>query len=469
MRPWGLLERIVVGCVALVCLLLAHPVAAELSLQTSFNVSGTYTDNLFFTDGDREDDFGTLVGPDITLLFENPDIVIGATYTGRVSLYVNNSDVNRYNQNANIILDLPFLTKRYQGLTVTIDENMNFTPQLDAFSLSEAQNTSNLRGANPILGGSAATGGATGSGAGGASAAGGTVGGALGGGAGFGGTGGTQGVFTNRASAFVNRAGLTLGYAWTPRLNTSLGYSNQYRHFFSKGFQDSLVHTGTISSPYRLAEYTTVTPLYSYRQAEFLGKSTQGTSADRIISHISQLSLTHAFTPTVSGTISGGVTFVKQVGATEQVPLAGGGTQERRVGDKFVGRFTGSANLTKTFQRGLIAVSGNQTIGSGGGLASQATRTRTVTGQGNYVVTRRANAFASVGWAQNDSIGGNAFDTTTSRVQTGVSYSFTQWLFGSLSYSRIDQRSKGTVATDVVVNQVFLSLTAVAEPWFLFR
>ncbi len=434
MSHWSALRKLTVGCGVLVGLLSAHPVVAALSLETSFSVTGTYTDNLFFANEDAEEDVGTLFGPNLTLLFENPDVKIGATYSGQVSLYVNNSQANRYNQNANIILDLPFLTKQYRGLTVTIDESMSFTPQLDAFSLTEAQNTSNSRG----------------DGAGG-------------------GTGGTQGVFTSRSNAFLNRAGVTLGYAWTSRLQTSLAYSNQYRHFFSNGFQDSLRHTGSFSGSYRATKYTTVTSSYSYGQTEFLGKSTQGTSADRIITHSPSLGLTHAFTPSLSGTISAGVSFVKQVGATEQVPVAGGGTQERAVGGKFMTSYIGGVNLTKTFQRGSMGVSANQTIGSGGGLASQATRTRTITGQGDYAVTPRMNAFASVGWAQNDSIGGNALDSITYRVQTGLVYSLTQWLSGNISYSRIDQRSKGTIATDVVVNQVFLSLTAVADPWFLMR
>ncbi len=218
-----------------------------------------------------------------------------------------------------------------------------------------------------------------------------------------------------------------------------------------------------------MTEYTTITPSYKYRQTEFLGKSTQTTSADRVVSHKAQMGLTYLFTPTLSGTIFGGVAFVKQVGATEQIQLSGGGTQDRALGDKFIGSFVGSANLTKTLQRGTLGLSAIQTIGSGGGLASQATRSRTVTGRGSYLLTPRLNTFASVGWARNDSVDGNAFKATTYRVQTGLGYSFNEWLSGNVSYSRIDQRSKGTVATDVVVNQAFLSLTAVADPWFLYR
>ena len=439
---------------------------AALSLQTAFNVTQTYTDNLFFVDDQEEDDFGTYLGPDITLLYENPDIVIGVTYFGRLQLFVNNFNESRYTQNANILLELPFLTKQYRGLSVTVDEYMNFTPQLDAFTLSEAQNASSIRGGNPNFGRGGSTGGPIGGGTG---DPGGTGSGGATGASGFGGTGGTQGVVTSRANAFYNRAGLTLAYAWSPRLDPQLQYTNQYRHFFDKGFQDSLAHGLIFTLPYKLTQFTTVFPSYSYRQTDFLGKSTQTTSADRTLFHDIQLGVTHAFSSTLNGTISGGLSFVKQVGATEQVPGPGGTTQEQKIGNKFVGTIIGAANLTKAFERGTMSLSGSQTTGSGGGLAAQATRTLTVTGRGTYALTRLLNVFASVGWGRNDSVDGDAFDTNTYRFQTGLNYLFTRWLSGNLSYSRIDQRSKGTVATDVVVNQVFLGLTAIADPWFLIR
>lgn len=435
---------------------------AELSFQASLNVEEMYTDNLFYEDKNKEDDFGTYVGPNATLRFENPDIVIGARYFGRAIFFVNNPSQNRYVQNANILLDLPFLTKRYKGLSVTVDETMNFTPQLDAFSLSQAQDISSLPGANPGLSG----GGASGSNAGGGAA--GSSSGSGGGGA-FGGLGGTQGVYTRRASAFLNNAGLTLGYEWTPQVTTTLAYTNQYRHFFSSGFQDSMTHTGTFSIPYRLLQGTTVTPTYSYRQTEFLGKSTQTTRADRILFHNATLGIRQELTPSLWIDANGGVSFLKQEGATEEVPGPGGTTEERAIGDKFVGRFIGSATISKTYRQGELSLTARQTTGSGGGLASQGTRTRTVTGRILHAISYRMNAFGSLAYAQNDSVDGNALDTKTYRGQVGLRYTFLRWLYGTASYSHIDQRAKGTVATDLVVNQVFLTLSAVADPWYVLR
>jgi len=137
---WGFFLVIWVG------LFLSSAARAAVTLESSFNVTQIFTDNLFFDDTNTKSDFGTLFGPNFLLQFDHPDIVLGAEYLGRVAVLYENPDESRYVQNANIILDLPFLTKRFKKLTVTIDENMSFTPQLDAFSRSGAQDASTFSG-----------------------------------------------------------------------------------------------------------------------------------------------------------------------------------------------------------------------------------------------------------------------------------------------------------------------------------
>lgn len=435
-------------------LAIAYPsslVLAALTLESSFNATQTYTDNLFYNDKDREDDFGTLLGPNLILKYDNPDIVIGGTYFGRLAAFVNNPDQNRYIQNANILLDLPFLTKRYKKLTVTIDENMNFTPQLDAFSLSGAQDAStafNGRG-----GGDGGTGSA--------------AGGALGGSAVSQGTGGTQGVFTSRASAFSNFSGITLGYAMTPSVTPVFSYKNQYLHFFSSGFQDSVTHFGKIAVHFGKSEQTTIIPSYTYLQTDYLGTPTQVTVSDKLISHQPRLTISHNFTPLLTGSIQGGAAFSKQIGAKETDE---NGATTTTLSEKWQSTFVGGATITKSYRNGNISLNVDQTIGGGGGLASQETRTQTLTGRIQHNLSAKLNGFASLGYAKNKSTqDGNAFDTNTYRIQGGISYAFLTWLSGNASYSHINQKSKGLAVDDIKVNQVFLGLTAYADPWVWMR
>ena len=297
MHKWGVFRL----AIFMVLWLTFHPeglATAALTLESTFNISQTYTDNLFYEDQNTENDFGTFFGPNLTLQYDNPDIVIGGTYWGRVALFINNPQENTYIQNANFILDLPFLTKRYKKLTVNIDETMDFTPQLDAFSLSGAQDASTSFNGRGGSGGGGGTGGT--------------------GGTGFlQGVGGTQGVFSSRASAFLNRARITFRYAWAPRVTPSLSYDNQFRHWFSGDFQDSLTHTVTFSVPYGVTAQTTVTPSYFYRQTNFIGSSTDDTSGDKIISHNPLLQISHNLTPLLTGSIRGGLRRTDEKGMVQ--------------------------------------------------------------------------------------------------------------------------------------------------------
>ena len=236
---------------------------AALTLQSSFSLTQGYTDNLFYEDQNTKSDIGTLFGPNFTLQYDNPDIVIGGTYSGRVALFIKNPDEGRYIQNANIILDLPFLSKQYKGLTVTIEETLTFTPQLDAFAYGGARNRQVGGGrqglGRPIDQTSDPQGG-----------------------------GGTQGIFTPRTNVFLNFAGITLAYAWNPGLTPTLSYHNQYRRFSDDDFQDSLAHIVTFSLPYKFSQRTTFTSYYLYRQIDFIGNS-QNTRSNKIVGHSPQL------------------------------------------------------------------------------------------------------------------------------------------------------------------------------------
>ncbi len=416
----------------------ADHVAARLSFLSSFSAGQSYTSNLFFEEDNEEADWGTFLGPNLTLRFDNPDVVIGATYVGRFVLLFQNFDESRYIQTANILIDLPFLTKQYKGLTVNINETMVFTPQLNGFSLSGAEeNGGNLGGRNSNQGTSS------------------------------GNDPGGQGIFTTRANSFRNNAGITLGYAWTPRLGSSLGYQNRYLHFFSGGFQDSLVHTIPVSVNYRFTDQTSGGPGYSYQQTNFIGSSDNNTRGDKIISHNVTFGLNHTFTASIQGSIRGGVAFTKQEGATEEVEGPSGMTTTEDLSDEWRTRFIGAASVSKSYAQGAISLGVSQSIGDGAGLAAQKTRSRNARGRIVHNLSRRLSGFGLVGWAKNDSIDGDAIDTTTWRIQTGLNYTFTSWLFGNFSYSHINQSSSGSAGNDINVDQFFVGLTAVADPWVI--
>ena len=411
---------------------------AILTFDAGFFVTETYTDNLFFSENQKEDDFGTYLGPILNIKFENPDVVLGVEYRGTVQLWVNNTQANTYTQNSNITLDLPFLEKRYRGLSVQITENFNFTPQLDAFSLSLADQNNTAGISNQGNQDNEAT----------------------------------QGAFTSRANVFQNNAGLRIGYEWTARLNTNISYQNRYTHFFSGGLQDSISHTGSGGGNYRVNNETTVGLTYSFTQTDYTNNPNQtGGQLDRTRTHRIIGSLSYQFTPSLTGDISGGPGVTRSRGSAVSLLDPPPGVQPEIVqvsNEKQVTTII-SANLVKTYQQGQMGISYNQNIGDGGGLLNQPVESKTVTGRIFHEISRKLGGFISFGWAKNKSVSGNSFRSTSYRIQTGLDYVLASWLTGNFSYSYLNQDSKGASARSATVNQFFLGLTAYAPPWRIFN
>ena len=109
---------------------------AVVTLDSDLSVLETYNDNLFFTEANKKEDFGTFVSPRLKLTYESRNVVISGTYRGTAQFFVNNSQENAYAQNSNFSFDFPGLTKRYKGLEVELIESFNFSPQLQAFSFA---------------------------------------------------------------------------------------------------------------------------------------------------------------------------------------------------------------------------------------------------------------------------------------------------------------------------------------------
>lgn len=145
------------------------------------------------------------------------------------------------------------------------------------------------------------------------------------------------------------------------------------------------------------------------------------------------------------------------------------GATTQNLSNKWQTNFVCGATINKSYLNGSISLSVSQNIGGGGGLASQVARSRIITGRIQHSLSARLNAYGSIGYANNSSTEGNALDTNTYRIQSGLGYVFLPWLTGNFGYSHIDQNSNGSAANDLKVDQVFLGLSAFADPWILMR
>ena len=413
-------------CIVFYLLASVQTLFAEVTLNSSINVTETYTDNLFFeSKRNKRDDFGTLIIPSLTLRYVSRDVILSGTYAGVAQFYVNNSNANAYTHNANFGIDLPFLTKRYKGLEVRLIESFNFTPALQGNSFSGDPGDQ-----NNLLPGQQGQGG---------------IAGGTGGIAGTSTPIGNSGVFTGRSgsNSFQNRAGIVVRYNLSPRWVPNARYENRYVTFSDRELNDSLTHSLGTGISYILSPRTQLNANYGANINDING-------GDTVVSHSVTGGVAHTLTPTITTNVNAGLSFTQDV-------------------DRVT--FTSNANISKSFDPGSVTLNYSQGITPGGGLATSGVLTQRGILTGNYPLTERLSGSVSGGVAKNKSLSGNSVDVTSYQGQIGLGMTLLEWLTGSVSYSYIRQKSKGTSVggRTATVNQGFIGLTARLPDWRIAR
>lgn len=432
---------------------------AKLDIDTSLSVSEQYTDNLFFTFANKEDDFGTFVTPSITALFSNEHIKLGATYSASAQFYVNNSDANNVAHGTNLIIDLPFLNKTFKkyNLEVRVNESLNVAPSLPALSVNSNRFTG--------VGGPGVGSGVAGGGVGGVGGAG--VGGAGAGGAGVGGIGGNgglagnslgnQGIINQRRSSisFQNQARILFLLHLDPRWDTSAQYSNGYRFGGGGVSQDSISHTIRTQVGYKISQITRISGGYSIQFAQFTGGSTTSTggatSAGDSTNHTLNIGGDHLLQPTMPVNVNFGVTLSETEASTTRL------------------NFTGSGGISKSFPTGEISLRVDQRIGTGGGLANSTTLNQNAVLAVSNTFTRLISGFLQFAYSRNSSLAGATIDTTSYQFQGGANLRLLEWLSAGVTYSYRNQDSTGTVGNTASSNSIFVGLTGTAETFSFFK
>jgi len=429
--------------VIVVVFLFAFPVPnaqAVLEIDTSLSVSESFTDNLFFTFANKQDDFGTIVTPSVTATFSNKHIKLGGTYAASAQFYVNNSQANNVSHGTNLIIDLPFLNRTFKNLEVRVNESFNISPSLPAFSANSSRFTGAAGGSGGGLGGAGVAGGA---GVGGIGGIGGVSGNSL----------GNQGIINRRSSSlsFQNRARILFLYHFNPRWDTSVQYGNTYRAGNSS--QDSISHAVRTQIAYKISEITKLRGGYSIRYTEFIGggTATVGTAKGNATNHSLFGGADHQLQPTIPINVRVAATLSETEASTTVL------------------NFTGRGEISKIFPDGVISLRLNQGIGTGGGLTNSTTLNQNAVLSASKSITRFISAFLQFGYSRNRSLAGSTIETDTYQFGGGANLRLLEWLSGGVTYSYRNQDSKGSVGNTASSNSIFVGLTATADTFKFFK
>jgi hypothetical protein len=253
--------------------------------------------------------------------------------------------------------------------------------------------------------------------------------------------------------SFTQRNRLVVAPAWTHALTETLAFQGSYQFndvTYEDGLQFNLfnytLHAGNAGLSYSLTERDTIQGMAQY--VDFTVPQAQLHSTYYGL----HLTLTHAFSESLSATVSGGGRTIMSESSTVSPPATDRTT---------VGLF--SASVEKTFERGLVRVEAAREINpSGLGLLLQTDRVSLRT---KWDVTERLNAAfnASMYWTQSVVTRENTRtfpDNRYFRIEPLLSYRLTEhWMVsGSYSYSYRDIALPGDLQR-ASANATYLMLT----------
>lgn len=385
---------------------LEERVEGTVTLSPSFSVSESYNDNLFFTETNREADFTTLVGPSFKLAYESLNLTLEGVYRGAAEFHARHPEANKYAQSASFDLGIPFLSRQIRGVEVRVTENLNFTPEVPAYSFGIVPEQP---GAATPSSQAQQTGG---------------------------------GIQVPRTDTLTNNAGLKLGYDWSPILKTTISYLNTVTRYRGTELNDSMTHRVGLDETYQWSPRTQWTNSYSAAVTIY-------ENANNEVVHRLSTGVAYQMSPTLS--INGNIGFgvVSGIGKISGLIVETG--------------------LSKQFSQSSLSLSYAQNIGTGGGLITGSTLYRVVGMQYRQTVGQYTSAYLRIGYANNRSLSGEALIVSSYTAETGINVRLFSWLSGNLGYSYLNQQSLGTIGQDGQRNLVMFGLTASAPPWRIVK
>lgn len=361
------------------------------TLNPSLAVSERYSDNLFFTKTNREADFTTMITPGLTLMYNSRNLVFSGRYQGSAELLAGHPEANRYGQAVSLDLNLPLLSHKIKGLDVRITETMAFTPELPAFSFDEQ-----------VLA--------------------------------------NEGIQIGRTDIFRNNAQIIAGYPWSPRVNTTLSYSNILTHYKGDRFQDSVGHDTSLEIGYQWSPRTRWRTSYGISITDY-------ETADDVLAHRFSMGAVHQVSPTFS--INGDTGMALLSDETTHLIL--------------------NMGFSKGFESGSLSLQYTSGVGTGGGLITSATLSQRLVGQATREIRRNTSALFRLAYGRNTSLLGPMLEIYSYEAGMGITVGFLSWLKGDLNYSYLNQQVQEGTVGEGKRNLIMMTLTATAPPWRIIQ
>lgn len=383
------------GCIwsgILIIFGLACEVEGAMTLSLSLSGSERFDDNFFFTKKDREADLAHIISPELQLNYEGRTLLLTLGYRGTGEIHPSHPEANLYNQSASLELNI----REFRGLDIRLTDAYIYTSELPAFSFGDQPEETN------------------------------------------------EGIQVPRTKTVRNRAGMSVNYTWTPKVSTSLSYTNLITGYKNSDFQEPVVHDANLQIGYKWSSTTQWSFSYGIGITDYQGD--KDIFADVLI-HRLTIGLGHQFSSNLSANSNIGI-------AREKLTFPR---------DEKSNQPTFDLSLSRRYSTGSITLGYTRGVGTGSGLTPTATLSQRAFLRTTESIDRDISAFAQIGFGRNQttpSVTGLDLFTFSYQADAGISMMILSWFSGSISYSYSFQQSQGAIGNTGERNLISLTLTA---------
>ncbi|MBI5588777.1 MAG: hypothetical protein HY889_10505 [Deltaproteobacteria bacterium] len=247
-------------------------------------------------------------------------------------------------------------------------------------------------------------------------------------------------IQTSRYNIMANTATLRMEHEFTPKTSMTANISDNVLKYEDPAAYDTRTDSAGVAEVYKITPATSTDAGYTFTNYSFEPSgSTKG-----IQTHTLRLGLTEQFSPTLTFNIFGSAVYQSGAGNSRD--------------------WESGASVTKAFMRSTLSGGYARTVATTSGLTNTLGINQTYSLSYDYRTSERSDAMIYGAYSKNRTSPASV-DLESYNAGLRWAYQIREWLAIGAGYDHFDQRSRGSVGTDVRRDQVYVSATVTPYEW----
>lgn len=247
-------------------------------------------------------------------------------------------------------------------------------------------------------------------------------------------------IQTSRYNILANTASLRMDHEFTPKASMTANISDNVLKYEDPAAYDTRTDSAGVTGVYKITPSTSTDAGYKFTNYSFDPSG----STNGIQTHTLKLGLTEQFSPTLTFNLFGATVYQNGAGNSHN--------------------WESGASVTKAFMRSTLNAGYARTVATTSGLTNTLGINQTYSLSYDYRTSERSDAMIYGAYSKNRTRPASV-DLESYNAGLRWAYQIREWLAIGAGYDHFDQRSHGSVGTDVRREQVYVSATITPYEW----